>query len=312
MKKLLFITLLIITGFLDSILVFYTYFDLSMHLSKFWIYHFLIGGLFFLVNEVIFKKDLAYFDVVIILFPVLGYGALFFLEVLPERESEYSEVEESIDLKNYIKDRRELEYIDVEADLGIIGAYDSLAVGTPMEKKKFLMGFNPPERSFKIDVLKKALVDDDLDVIHYAATELNNIDQGFQKQISDLEKKGERESLFKVYKDYAESQLLEGEIRKLYQKKALEILMVLPKGMYILEELHLLKDMGHKRECQKIIDELLKGEEDSEIIHFAMRFYYENNLYEDIKRLKERFPERVRNLPFTILEKDLREGERDG
>lgn len=183
MKKIIYKIFLAVTTMIDIYLIFRVAYYQDMTLKILWIYHLMLTGVFWTLNEVFFKRDINYFDVLIILFPGVGFSGLFFLDLLPERRSEYEEVEETVDLTSYIRDRRNLEYIDVSAELGMIGAYDRLHTGTSKEKKKFLMGFNPPEVPFKVEILKKALLDEDIDVIHYAATELNRIDEALQKEI---------------------------------------------------------------------------------------------------------------------------------
>lgn len=72
----------------------------------------------------------------------------------------------------------------------------------------------------RVEVLKKALKDDDMEVIHYAATELNKLDEKFQNKIKALSKQIEKkEELLKKYREYCESGLLESNILEYYQKK---------------------------------------------------------------------------------------------
>ena len=305
MKRITYKMTLAVAALLDLYLIVRVVYYQDVSLKIFWIYHLVLTGIFWILNEFFFKRDINYFDVLIILFPGVGFSGLFFLEILPERESEYEEIEETVELANYIRDRRDLEYIDVSTELGMIGAYDRLHTGTSKEKKKFLMGFNPPEAAFKVDVLKKALLDEDIDVIHYAATELNRIDETLQKEIFLGEMRGEFEEVFKSYLKYINSGLLEGEILKFYQEGALALLEKFSEGKFILEELQLLKDTLRIEACEVKLEKLLDDAPSLEVIGFAMKLYYERNNYSRVLELRERFPEEAEKISTGLL----REGE---
>ena len=301
MKNKIYIILLAIMSLLDLYLILRVAYYFNITLKVFWIYHLVFTGIFWILNGIFFKKDISYFDVLIILFPGIGFGGLFFVEALPEKKSEYAQIEETVELKSYIKDRRDLEYIDISTELGVIGAFDRLHTGTSKEKKKFLMGFNPPEISFKVEVLKKALLDNDIDVIHYAATELNTIDEAFQREISLGEMRGEVDEVFQSYLKYIRSGLLEGEVLKFYQEGALALLHKNSEGKFIVEELELLRDTFRVSECELRVEKLLGGDPSTEIIKFAMQFYYERNHYDRVLELRERFPEKAEKISIDLL-----------
>ncbi|GLI56685.1 hypothetical protein PM10SUCC1_21990 [Propionigenium maris DSM 9537] len=302
MKRTMYKIILAVIVIMDIYLILKVAYYRDMPLKAFWVYHLILTGGFWIINEIFFKRDINYFDVLIILFPGVGFSGLFFLDILPERESHYSEVEETLELRNYIKGRRELEYIDVSAELGMIGAYDRLYTGSSREKKKFLMSFNPPELSFKVEVLKKALLDEDIDVIHYAATELNRIDETLQEEIFLGEMEGKFEEVFHSYMKYIRSGLLEGEILKFYQEGALELLEKFSEGKFLLEELNLLKDTFRLEACQVKVERLLDADPSLEIIEFAMRFYHERNHYGRVLELKNKFPEEAEEISQGLLQ----------
>ncbi len=305
MKRIVYKIILAGIVFLEFYLIVRTAYYHDMTLKIFWIYHLMLAGVFWVLNKCFFKRDINYFDVLIMLFPGVGFSGLFFLESLPRRASHYSEVEETVDLKSYIKNRRELEYIDVSAELGMIGAFDRLYTGSSMEKKKFLMSFNPPELSFKVEVLKKALLDEDIDVIHYAATELNRIDESLQKKIFLGEMEGKFEEVFQSYMQYIRSGLLEGEILKFYQEGALALLEKFSEGKFILEELHLLKETSRVEACELKLEKLMATDPSLNIIGFAMRFYYERNHYGRVLEIKKKHPEKAEAISKGLLEEGV-------
>ena len=92
------------------------------------------------------------------------------------------------------EEKKEQKFIPEEFE--IMSYYDLLSSDNIDEKKTFLFSFQTKETDLKIKTLKKALLDKNIDVIHYAATELNKIETELQNKISELEKKrGQRRTL---------------------------------------------------------------------------------------------------------------------
>jgi hypothetical protein len=232
----------------------------------------------------------------------MGFGGLLFIELIPKLDTDYQMIEESSDFKTYLKNRREIEFIDLAVELGTMGAFDILATGTPEEKKRFLINFNPPDERFKVEVLEKALLDEDIDVIHYAATELNWIYEKHGINIQKANQSGDLDKIFKSYNDYIESGLLKGDVLLIAQKKALHSLKTLfdRDKNYAVKLLEFYKNMDDKK-CQINLERLLEEEEpDAEVLNFALEYYYEKNWYEKIIQMKERFVKKGIEMPYHL------------
>jgi hypothetical protein len=233
----------------------------------------------------------------------MGFGGLLFIELIPKLNADYQMIEESSDFKTYLKNRREVEFIDLAVELGTMGAYDILATGNPEEKKRFLINFDPPDERFKVEVLEKALLDEDIDVIHYAATELNSIYEKHKVNISEANKNGDLKKRFKSYNDYIQSGLLKGDVLLIAQKKALEVLEIIfdKDKEYAPQLLGFYKDMGDEKKCQVYLERFLKEEDpDIGVLNFALEYYYEKNWYEKIIKLKEKFLKRGLEMPYHL------------
>ena len=199
-KYILFISVFLI---LDS-LIFYNFKNevLSFR-SYFWICHFSLSLIFIYLNKLISGEK--QFDILILIFPVIGYCMVLINQFLFFRDYFKSEIEINEDLEKYILNEEKEIIVNSSIDLNLIGAYDILAVGTPVEKKNFLIGFETQNLKFKIEVLKKALWDEDIEVIHYAATEINKIDENFQKLIKEKTNLKNLNEICEVYYDYCTS-----------------------------------------------------------------------------------------------------------
>jgi len=232
----------------------------------------------------------------------MGFGGFLFIELIPKLDADYQMIEESSDFKTYLKNRREVEFIDLALELGTMGAFDILATGTPEEKKDFLINFDPPDERFKVEVLEKALLDEDIDVIHYAATELNWIYEKHRINIQNSNQSGDLKKIFKSYNDYIESGLLKGDVLLLAQKKALNILKNLfdKDRSYAVKLLKFYKNMDDKK-CQIHLERILEQEKpDAEVLNFALEYYYEKNWYGKIIQMKEKFIKTGLEIPYHL------------
>lgn len=283
-KYILFISVFLI---LDS-LIFYNFKNevLSFR-SYFWICHFSLSLIFIYLNKLISGEK--QFDILILIFPVIGYCMVLINQFLFFRDYFKSEIEINEDLEKYILNEEKEIIVNSSIDLNLIGAYDILAVGTPVEKKNFLIGFETQNLKFKIEVLKKALWDEDIEVIHYAATEINKIDENFQKLIKEKTNLKNLNKICEVYYDYCTSGLLIGEILEFYQKKYIYYVKskkeIESRDKYNL--LNIYNDMKNYKECDKLIEDIIKNESlDQTTVEFIEKYYYDLNNNEMLKEVR--------------------------
>lgn len=283
-KYILFISVFLI---LDS-LIFYNFKNevLSFR-SYFWICHFSLSLIFIYLNKLISGEK--QFDILILIFPVIGYCMILINQFLFFRDYFKSDIEINEDLEKYILNEEKEIIVNSSIDLNLIGAYDILAVGTPVEKKNFLIGFETQNLKFKIEVLKKALWDEDIEVIHYAATEINKIDENFQKLIKEKTNLKNLNEICEVYYDYCTSGLLIGEILEFYQKKYIYYVKskkeIESRDKYNL--LNIYKDMKNYMECDKLIEDIIKNESlDQTTVEFIEKYYYDLNNNEMLKEVR--------------------------
>ncbi|MGL5571615.1 MAG: hypothetical protein ACRDCE_11825 [Cetobacterium sp.] len=283
-KYILFISVFLI---LDS-LIFYNFKNEVLNFrSYFWICHFSLSLIFIYLNKLISGEK--QFDILILIFPVIGYCMILINQFLFFRDYFKSEIEINEDLEKYILNEEKEIIVNSSIDLNLIGAYDILAVGTPVEKKNFLIGFETQNLKFKIEVLKKALWDEDIEVIHYAATEINKIDENFQKLIKEKTNLKNLNEICEVYYDYCTSGLLIGEILEFYQKKYIYYVKskkeIESRDKYNL--LNIYKDMKNYMECDKLIEDIIKNESlDQTTVEFIEKYYYDLNNNEMLKEVR--------------------------
>ncbi|WP_432205308.1 hypothetical protein ACQ9ZF_08765 (plasmid) [Cetobacterium somerae] len=270
---------------MDLFLFLYFQKDLLVFRSSFWIGHFVLALLFiYLNNKLLQGKE---FDIFILIFPAVGYILLFISSFLNFQKHFESEVEINENLNKYILDGEKEIIVNQSIDLNLIGAYDILSVGTPADKKNFLINFETQDLNFKIEVLQKALWDPDIEVIHYAATEINKIDENFQNIIKEENIKGNLNSLCEVYFKYCTSGLLIGEVLEFYQNKFIDFIKQKDKlnGEDSYKLLVVYNSMKKYKECDELIKRIYKNKSyNKKILDFIKNYYYNLN---DYKMLKE-------------------------
>lgn len=265
-----------------------TYTDLR---SSFWLIHLLIASVCIILFNYIFKADIGYYDVFIIFFPGLGFFIMILGGFFDIKKDIENHIEEAYSMEMYKKEKQEEDYINFYLDINTVVAYDSLLVKNSKEKKKFLFEFNPPKISFKVEILQKALLDDDIDVIHYAAAELNKIDVRLQENIKNAEKEKNLYKIYDAYREYIDSGLLFESILKFYQNKTLSLLLQLvekdKRKEY--ELLKLYRKIGEKNKYEILLKELLNKNASLGLVKKLIQFLYEENRYKEMLDIHQKY-----------------------
>lgn len=304
--------LILIFFFSLEIINFYYNYTSSIYInlrSTFWLVHFSISLIYIFNSYFIFKMDIGYYDVFIIFFPGLGFFIMVLDKLFDMKKDIENNIEESYSLEMYKREKQEEEFINFYIDINTVGAYDSLFIKNSEEKKKFLFEFNPPNISFKVEILQKALLDDDIDVIHYAATELNKIDVRLQEDIKRAEKNENLYEIYTAYQKYINSGLLFESILEFYQKKTLSILLKLVKKdkKYEYELLELYNKIDEKLKYEELLNKLLIDNASKTLVEKLMQFLYNENRFRDMLAIHNKYKEFDIKLPalFNNFEKSF-------
>lgn len=212
---------------------FYSQESLLHFQSLFWLCHESVVLGFLLINYFFFSEDIAHYDIFMILFPGLGV-LLLLLECFFDRFISEKTLKDPLflDFEPKKKETKKEEF--TYEDFDVMSSDDLLASDNIKQKKKFLFSFQTEDIAYKVKILQKALLDDDIDVIHYAATELNKIETKIQQDIDFEEKKGkDGVKIYEAYKKYIDSGLLFGAILDFYLERAISILKTLKKEINI-------------------------------------------------------------------------------
>lgn len=264
--------------------------------SIYWIFHFVSSILFIYFCKNIMKNDLEYYDVFIIIFPVIGIIMFIFDIIFSFWKVKRAIADEILGQEDDFYNN--LEKIKKDYDLSefdVMSSYDLLLSSNNKNKKRFLFSYESKDPKLKVEILQRALLDENTEVIHYAATELNKLDAGLQEKINILEKEREditdknelkeiNYKIYKFYKQYINSGLLVEEILDFYQRKTLELLQDLDidENKKELEKINLYENMKNKKEYEKLLKDRISKYSESEMMSKYLRFLHKENRFEDL------------------------------
>lgn len=242
------------------------------------------------------KNDLEYYDVFIIIFPVIGIIMFIFDIIFSFWKVKRAIADEILGQEDDFYNN--LEKIKKDYDLSefdVMSSYDLLLSSNNKNKKRFLFSYESKDPKLKVEILQRALLDENTEVIHYAATELNKLDAGLQEKINTLEKEREditdknelkeiNYKIYKFYKQYINSGLLVEEILDFYQRKTLELLQDLDidENKKELEKINLYENMKNKKEYEKLLKDRISKYSESEMMSKYLRFLHKENRFEDL------------------------------
>ncbi|TYB31087.1 MAG: tetratricopeptide repeat protein [Candidatus Mcinerneyibacterium aminivorans] len=164
-------------------------------------------------------------------FPFIGYFVLFLLEyfnIIAKRSDIINDYEKYI---RYKSQGNSLEDVNVQKELNTMSFLDKLGSVPDYKKRDVMIEFLVNDVDIKVSLLKMALKDDNPEVVHYASSTLNMLEEQFEKLIDEY--KGvysfrkdldALKNLEKIYYEYINSGLLEKEVQNSYRNEHCKIL----------------------------------------------------------------------------------------
>lgn len=121
--------------------------------------------------------------------------------------------------------------VDLHHELDTTSALDRLAQGVEEQKKNVIIDMIDEDLDVKVAVLKRALQDENPEVVHYASTTLQLVDKEYERQMDHLKNRIEedaddassRRELIDLYHRYVKSGLVSGELNAYYLRELIEM-----------------------------------------------------------------------------------------
>ena len=243
--------------------------------------HIALFGIFYLSYRKKMKEDLKYFDVLILITPIIGYIGLIIQNIFYKSGNFKIVIQELSDFDKDILMFRNVKKIDIEDEISILPANDLLTMESSEVKKKFYVDVKIKKLREKVKVLKKGLKDKDMEVVHYAAVNINKLEKEFHNRIYEYRQDKDVTNLVNAYMEYCISGLLEEEVFEFYDLKVKTYLksQEIQRKIDPLTLLHYYDLNNEKIKIHEFLQKYLKKEDaKEEVIEYSKIFYYENDL----------------------------------
>lgn len=294
------LTILLLTIF-EAKITYMAFFLESLKFSYFLILHSLVVLVLFFYNQYK-KKDSSIYNRLTVAIPFAGIF-LYLINIIFLKEKDFNIVEEVFDFEKYLDEKNFLKDVNLREELKLISAIDTMNVQGEKEKKEFITKFKPQDIKIRVKMLRKGLVDKDIEVVHYSAVEFNQLSEKFDKQLRKYKIKYEKlkeekdfDDLIIFYENYLKNDILVGEILNLHREMYINILekrIEVDKRLknYIrLLNMYLVTKKYDKveKECKKL---LRVRENNFEIYIILTKLYYESNNLKGLKEINQRYKE---------------------
>lgn len=223
-----FIIIILLTIF-EAQITYMTFYLESLSFFNFLILHSLISLVLFFYHQYN-KRDALIYNRLAFAVPFVGIF-LYLINLIFSKEKDFKIVDEVFDFEKYLDENFFLKEINISKELKLISAVDTMDVEERKEKKDFIMKFKPEDIKIRVKMLKKGLVDKDIEVVHYSAIEFNRLSERFDKQLRKYKKSYKRskkekdfDDLIIFYENYLKSEILEGNILNLHRELYIKIL----------------------------------------------------------------------------------------
>jgi len=294
------IIILVLTIF-EAYITYITFYLEDLGFFNFLILHSLVSFVLFFYHQYN-KKDILIYNRMAIAVPFAGI-LLYFISLVFSKEKDFKIVDEVFDFEKYLDEKFFLKEININKELKLISAIDTMNVEGKKEKKTFIMEFKPEDIKVRVRMLKKGLTDKDIEVVHYSAIEFNQLSERFDKQLRKYKKrylssKKEKDfdDLIIFYRSLLKVEILEEDILDLHREMYIKILEERIKEDKRLKNYIRLLDMylitkkydEIEKECKKLSK---VKEYNFEIYMILTKLYYESKNLIGLKTMNSKYKE---------------------
>lgn len=221
---------ILIFGIIDIYLSILTFYHGVIGLRWFLIIHVILFIIVFLIRRLVLRRLNLSTDYLFLLIPGLGFiigsSVNILINYLKRESTLIEEYEKYIELLNEVNTE---EGPDLEDAVNIMSFSDVLKYSSSEKKKEIIIDMIQENLDVQMKLLREGLQDEDVEVVHYAATTLNLLEQRFEEKIYNLrheyeENKSEDllKQLLEAYEEYIYSGLLDEDLKKGISKEYLK------------------------------------------------------------------------------------------
>ena len=292
------LTILLLT-LLEAQITYMTFYLETLKFTDFLILHSLVSLVLFFYNQYE-KKDVVIYNRLSAAVPFGGI-LLYLINIFFLKEKDFHIVEEVFDFEKYVEEKNFLKDVDMKKELKLISAVDTMDVEGGNEKKQFITKFKPQDIKIRMKMLRKGLIDKDVEVVHYSAVEFNQLSERFDKQLrkyKKIYKDSNEEKNFNdltiFYESYLKNDILVGDILNLHTEMYIKILQerlevdsrlknyIRLLNMYLITKKY---DLIEK-ECEKLLED---KENEFGIYVILTKLYYESDNFKGLKYINQKY-----------------------
>lgn len=173
-----------------------------------------------------YKGTATHMRYLVVFLPVFGFIAVFITEIFSRYTKATDIIEDYDKYVHYISNLVLLKPVNFHDETNVMSTVDALQYGDRNEAKTAVVNLTSENPGVKVAILKKALTNDDHEIVHYAAATLTLMEQEYERRLDQLRGKyvpGASDhlllELITCYNEYIHTGMLEGEALHHYRQE---------------------------------------------------------------------------------------------
>lgn len=231
-KQLIIIGMLLFGSLIENIVFLRFMFTDTISFFSYILVHSLIMGIIYIYVEKYNHKGISLPLYIAFMIPGMGVILVLFLDIaliiIQNKPNLLENYHKYIEYINELISRNKL---DFEKELNVVSALDSLKLSNAKKKKNVIIDLISDDIDLKINILRRALNDEDPEVVHYASSIINLVEAEYEISINELKDQyvtTNSEEVLKeliiVYDDYLSSGLINENLLRFEQEEYLNII----------------------------------------------------------------------------------------
>lgn len=309
-KKLTTIFVLFVGSLIENVLFFRLLFTNSISFLIFIIIHSLIMGGIYIYLEKFQNKNVNIPIYIGFFIPSIGIIillAIYISLILTKKKSNI--IEDYNKYIEYIDEIISVNKVSFDKELNVVTALDSLKLSTDKKKKNMIIDLISDDIDIKINILRTALKDKDPEVVHYASSILNLVEEEYEKSINNIRDKYVStksevtlKELINLYYDYLNSGIIS---ERLLEFELDEYLITIDEYTdnfgfdysILLKKIDVLIKIDRNEEALNLMELIGDNKGTNELYFYKLKALYNINANNEVIRLANKIKEMDIDIP---------------
>ncbi len=207
----------------DTILIMEALFNFSFTIFHAFLLHLFLCAVYAGVSHLL-KGHADHFLFMVLFLPAIGFLLVFLGEIFARYSKNTGIIDDYDRYVHYINNLIMLKPLNYHSEMNVMSTVDSLQYSDRAEAKNAVVNLTANDPAVKVAILKKALNNEDHEIVHYAASTLTLMEQEYEHRLEIMRGKYNQDStieqLFELaacYNEYISSGLLDGDVLAHYR-----------------------------------------------------------------------------------------------